>query len=68
MTDLVVRNARCVATLDGERRELAGGWVAITDGLIEAVGTGEAPAATDTRAASSSSSASACVVAETRAF
>jgi cytosine/adenosine deaminase-related metal-dependent hydrolase len=45
MTDLVVRNARCVATLDGERRELAGGWVAITDGLIDAVGTGEAPQA-----------------------
>ncbi|HEY5663323.1 MAG TPA: 8-oxoguanine deaminase [Ilumatobacter sp.] len=45
MTDLVIRNARCVATLDGDRRELAGGWVAITDGLVAAVGTGEAPAA-----------------------
>ena len=44
MTDLVIRNARCVATLDGARRELAGGWVAMTGGLIEAVGTGEAPA------------------------
>ena len=43
--DLVIRNARCVATLDGERRELAGGWVAITDGLVEAVGTGDAPTA-----------------------
>jgi cytosine/adenosine deaminase-related metal-dependent hydrolase len=39
MTDLVVRNARLVATLDGARRELAGGWVSITDGLIEAVGS-----------------------------
>lgn len=48
MTDLVIRNARCVATLDDARRELAGGWVAITDGLIEAVGDGEAPAAAET--------------------
>ena len=45
MTDLVIRNARCVATLDDARRELAGGWVAITDGLVEAVGSGDAPAA-----------------------
>ena len=42
--DLVIRNARCVATMDGERRELDGGWVAVTDGLISAVGAGEAPA------------------------
>ncbi len=48
MTGLVIRNARCVATLDGARRELSGGWVAITDGLIEAVGVGEPPVATDT--------------------
>jgi cytosine/adenosine deaminase-related metal-dependent hydrolase len=46
VTDLVIRNARCVATLDADRRELAGGWVAVTNGLIEAVGTGAAPAAT----------------------
>jgi cytosine/adenosine deaminase-related metal-dependent hydrolase len=44
VTDLVVRNARLVATLDADRRELSGGWVAITDGLIEAVGaSAEAP-------------------------
>ena len=43
MTDLVVRNARLVATLDAERRELAGGWVAITGGLVEAVGTSTDP-------------------------
>ncbi|MEO6651457.1 MAG: 8-oxoguanine deaminase [Ilumatobacteraceae bacterium] len=47
MTDLVVVGARCVATLDHERRELDGGWVSITDGLIEAVGIGEAPPARD---------------------
>jgi len=45
MTDLVIRNARCVATLDDERRELDGGWVAISGGLIEAVGTGQPPTA-----------------------
>jgi cytosine/adenosine deaminase-related metal-dependent hydrolase len=39
MTDLVVRNARCIATMDGDRRELAGGWVAVTGGFVEAVGT-----------------------------
>ncbi len=47
MTDLVIRHARCVATLDGARREIADGWVAITDGLIEAVGDGVAPSAAD---------------------
>jgi len=47
VTDLVIRNARCVATLDVARRELAGGWVAITDGLIEAVGDGEPPPAAE---------------------
>ena len=46
--DLVVANARCVATVDGDRRELAGGWVAITDGLIADVGTGPAPSAMTT--------------------
>jgi cytosine/adenosine deaminase-related metal-dependent hydrolase len=38
MTDLLVRNARLLATLDAQRRELPGGWVAITDGLVEAIG------------------------------
>ena len=46
MTDLVVRNAWCVATLDGERREIEGGWVAVTGGLIESVGDGSPPDAT----------------------
>ncbi len=46
MADLVLRNARLVATLDGQRRELAGGWVAVTGGLVQAVGTStEAPPA-----------------------
>jgi len=36
--DLLIRNARLVATMDDERRELAGGWVSITDGLVSGVG------------------------------
>src|SRR5579863_5825308 len=45
--DLLVRNARLVATCDDAGRELAGGWVAVTGGLIAGVGAaGEAePAA-----------------------
>ena len=33
-----MRDARLVATVDDERREIAGGWVAVTDGLVAAVG------------------------------
>jgi cytosine/adenosine deaminase-related metal-dependent hydrolase len=45
MADLVIRNARLVATMDGDGRELSDGWVSITDGIVDAVGTGRAPAA-----------------------
>lgn len=38
MADLLIRNARLLATMDTARRELPGGWVAITDGFVEAVG------------------------------
>lgn len=41
--DLVVHSARLVATMDSARREIAGGWVAITNGIVTAVGTGEHP-------------------------
>ena len=34
--------------MDGERRELDGGWVALTDGLVSAVGRGTPPAAEET--------------------
>ena len=37
--DLLVANAKLVATCDGSRRELPGGWVAITGGLISGVGS-----------------------------
>ncbi len=43
--DLVVHSARLVATMDAQRRELAQGWVAVTDGFITAVGTGTPPTA-----------------------
>jgi cytosine/adenosine deaminase-related metal-dependent hydrolase len=43
-TDLLVRNALLVATVDNNRRELPGGWVAVTDGLITGVGSSTDPA------------------------
>lgn len=36
--DLLVTGADLVVTMDDERRELAGGWVACTDGFVTAVG------------------------------
>ena len=41
--DLLVAGARCVATVDDQRREIDGGWVAVADGLITAVGTPRDP-------------------------
>ncbi|MBN2624605.1 MAG: 8-oxoguanine deaminase [Acidimicrobiales bacterium] len=44
--DLVVAGADLVVTMDDDRRELAGGWVACTGGFVTAVGSGnEAPPA-----------------------
>jgi cytosine/adenosine deaminase-related metal-dependent hydrolase len=43
VADLLIRNARLVATVDAARRELPGGWVAITNGFIEAVGASTDP-------------------------
>ncbi|GAA4741401.1 8-oxoguanine deaminase [Modestobacter marinus] len=36
--DLLVRDAELIATVDDARRELPGGWVAITDGVVSALG------------------------------
>lgn len=49
MADLLIRDARLLATLDADRRELAGGWVAVDGGLISAVGSSGdiEPAATE---------------------
>src|SRR4051794_29833021 len=51
--DLLVSGADLVATVDDDRRELAGGWVAITDGLVSAIGgsTEAPPAASETLSA-----------------
>src|ERR1700741_5355875 len=38
MADLLIRGSRLLATLDAERRELPGGWVAIEGGSITAGG------------------------------
>ncbi len=40
MTELLLRGADCVVTMDEDRREIAGGDVLIRDGVIAAVGQG----------------------------
>ena len=42
-TDLLIRNAGLLATVDADRRELRGGWIAITDGVISAIGSSTDP-------------------------
>src|ERR1700749_299532 len=44
MADLLVRNAKLVATCDADGRELAGGWVAVPGGVISAGGGAADPA------------------------
>lgn len=42
--DLLIHDARMIATVDTDRRELPGGWIAITDRTIVAIGAAhEAP-------------------------
>ncbi|SDY70551.1 Cytosine/adenosine deaminase [Modestobacter sp. DSM 44400] len=36
--DLLVHDAELIATVDDGRREVAGGWVAVTDGVVSALG------------------------------
>ena len=43
--DLVIHNAELVATVDADRREIPGGWVAVRDGLIADIGSGQPPKA-----------------------
>jgi cytosine/adenosine deaminase-related metal-dependent hydrolase len=46
--DLLIGGAELVATMDDERRELRGGWVAITDGFVSAIGgSGDPPPPAD---------------------
>ena len=56
--DLLVRDALLVATLDDDRRELAGGWVAVTAGFVSGVGT----AGTEPDGAAKVVDASGCLV------
>ena len=47
-SDLLVRGADLVATMDADRREIPGGWVSATDGFVTAVGElGQEPEARD---------------------
>jgi cytosine/adenosine deaminase-related metal-dependent hydrolase len=56
--DLLVRDAKLVATCDSAGRGLAGGWVAITGGVITGVGSSADPAP----AAAQTLDASGCLV------
>jgi cytosine/adenosine deaminase-related metal-dependent hydrolase len=38
LADLLVHDAELLATVDDARREIAGGWVAVTDGVVTATG------------------------------
>jgi cytosine/adenosine deaminase-related metal-dependent hydrolase len=38
VAELLLSGATLVATMDTDRREIAGGWIAVTNGLIEAIG------------------------------
>jgi cytosine/adenosine deaminase-related metal-dependent hydrolase len=50
--DLLVRDALLVATVDDDRGEIPGGWVAVTDGLVSGVGApGTEPVAARTLSA-----------------
>jgi cytosine/adenosine deaminase-related metal-dependent hydrolase len=37
--DLLISDAELVATVDDDRREIPGGWVAVTDGVVTALGS-----------------------------
>jgi cytosine/adenosine deaminase-related metal-dependent hydrolase len=52
--DLLIHNALLVATVDDARREIPGGWIAITGGFITAIGSSvdPLPEAKETRDAS----------------
>jgi cytosine/adenosine deaminase-related metal-dependent hydrolase len=52
--DLLIHNALLVATVDNTRREIPGGWIAITGGFITAIGSSvdPLPEAKETRDAS----------------
>jgi cytosine/adenosine deaminase-related metal-dependent hydrolase len=58
MADLLLRNATLVATVDSGRTEIAGGWVAITNGFVSGVG----PSGTEATDATETVDVSGCLV------
>lgn len=44
LTTLLLKNIHTLATMDDTRRELHDAWITVRDGVIEAVGNGQAPA------------------------
>ncbi|MCL4251397.1 MAG: 8-oxoguanine deaminase [Anaerolineae bacterium] len=44
LTTLLLKNIHTLATMDDARRELHDAWITVRDGVIEAVGNGQAPA------------------------
>ncbi len=47
--DLLVHDAELIATIDDDRREIPGGWVAVTDGVVSGVGGAADPQPPATR-------------------
>jgi cytosine/adenosine deaminase-related metal-dependent hydrolase len=47
--DLLVHDAELIATVDDDRREIPGGWVAVTDGVVSGVGGAADPQPPATR-------------------
>ena len=47
--DLLFVKCGLIATVDDERREIRGGWIACTDGIITAIGTAADPTPEATR-------------------
>ena len=41
--DLLVRDSWLLATVDNDRREIPGGWVAVKSGIVTAIGGREDP-------------------------
>lgn len=41
--DLLIHDAWAIATVDDDRREITGGWVAVTDGLVSGIGGPDDP-------------------------
>ncbi|HET9665518.1 MAG TPA: amidohydrolase family protein, partial [Desertimonas sp.] len=46
--DLLISGSRLLVAMDAERQELEGGWVTISNGLVDAIGTGPPPRARET--------------------